>query len=523
MVLRIQKWKRYLNVYILVCVLCGVMPAQSLIAATQDFNVRTLVGDDTTAPSIPTGLTATPITTSQINLSWASSTDDYLLSGYHVWRDDILIATTTLPQYSDTGLFAATSYAYYVTAFDSFFNESASSTVVIGTTLSTSTPTTTPVDTGTGATTGSRNRELKDEILSVQVFPQEDSVIIKFETKGYIRSVIKWGETGSYELGSLVERAFSKTHETTIVGLKPGTRYNFTLEGEDRFGKYGTMHTGRFVTLEPEDVFPPENVRKLTATREGDDVILSWINPTDPDFTKVRVVRSDRFFPTDVADGWVVYEGDAHSVRDEGATTLADKLYYTVFSYDALGNISSGAVVTYSVSGEDISLVDPSKNSIQLRFAQVEFYQDGIRLTSVDDSVLIDGTKQVRIRIPYEELPEHLKTILITLRHPVRPEETFSFILRINKDKTAYEGTLAPLGVSGTYEVSVAVFDYLTAQLGFTDGLLIAHVGLEDVPFGYERETDGSERKKVFVTLGIISIALLGGRFSLEMFDEHKK
>ena len=108
------------------------------------FTVRTLIGDDTTPPSVPTGLTATPVATTQINLSWASSTDDFILSGYQVFRDDIQIATTTVASYTDTGLSVATLYSYYVTAFDSFNNISASSTVVSTTTLATSSPPVTP-------------------------------------------------------------------------------------------------------------------------------------------------------------------------------------------------------------------------------------------------------------------------------------------------------------------------------------------------------------------------------------------
>ena len=41
---------------------------------------------DTAAPSIPTGLTATAISSTQINLSWAASTDNVAVTGYQVLR-----------------------------------------------------------------------------------------------------------------------------------------------------------------------------------------------------------------------------------------------------------------------------------------------------------------------------------------------------------------------------------------------------------------------------------------------------
>ncbi len=495
---------------------------QSTFAATSIFDINTLVGSDTQPPTVPTGLTAIGVATTQIDLSWATSTDNGILSGYHVWRDGFLIATTTVTSYADTGLFAATSYTYYVTAFDSLFNESASSSEVTATTLSSSTPTATS-SSASGATYGSRGRVFRDQIISVEIFPQQDSVVIHFETAGYIRSVIKWGETTSYELGSIAERAFSKIHETKIVGLTPGTRYRFTLEGEDKFGRYGTMHSGTFVTLPPDDIFPPQNVSNLRAVREGDDIILSWSNPTDSDFTKVRVVRSDRFYPNDIADGWVVYEGDGETVRDTQGAIGAPKQFYTVFAYDALGNISSGAVVAIRLTGVDENLFDPTKNDIGLLFEHINFIQEGIPRLVEGDSVLIDGTKQVTISIPYERFPEHLKTILVTLHHPQDSTLTFDFILRINKNKTAYEGVFAPLGISGLFKIQVSIFDFLTSQIGYTDGSLISHIGGHDDLFGVSSTLDSSQTKKIFIVLLILVIVILSARFSMRMFVQDRR
>ena len=90
---------------------------------------------DTTAPSTPTGLTATAVSSSQINLTWVAATDNTGVAGYRVYKSGNLIATTTGKTYSDTGLLPSTIYSYSVAAFDAAGNTSAASAQVSGTTL----------------------------------------------------------------------------------------------------------------------------------------------------------------------------------------------------------------------------------------------------------------------------------------------------------------------------------------------------------------------------------------------------
>lgn len=444
-------------------------------AATDNFTLQLLVGGDTTPPSTPTGLTATGVSLSQIDLSWASSTDNYILSGYHVWRDGALIATTSATTYSDVGLASSTSYLYYVTAYDSYFNESASSTMATGTTLTPPPPT--PPASGSGSATWIRPPE--EQLKTIEILPQKDSVIIRYTTYGHVRTVVRWGRGISYELGSIAESTFSTSHETKITGLIPDTTYTFVIEGENSIGRQGVLYTGTFTTLPPDDIFPPDNVIHLTAIKDGADVVLSWENPQDSDFAKVRVVRSDLFYPSDIADGWVVYEGMGTGVRDESAA-VGTYQYYTVFSYDTLGNISSGAVVSVYVGttteGIPPDHIDETKNEIELTLSDILFTQDGITIEPIEGNIEISGAKKLTIAIPYEVLPEHLKTILVTIGDSMNEERTFKFILRVNEERTFYTGTLAPFGISGHFPVTVSVFDFKTSQIGYAKGTLVSHI-----------------------------------------------
>src|SRR5205814_8670050 len=59
---------------------------------------------DTTPPSVPTGLTASASSSSQINLSWTASSDNVGVSGYRVYRGGTQIATTSATSSTNTGL-----------------------------------------------------------------------------------------------------------------------------------------------------------------------------------------------------------------------------------------------------------------------------------------------------------------------------------------------------------------------------------------------------------------------------------
>jgi YD repeat-containing protein len=97
---------------------------------------------DTIAPSVPTGLTATVISATQINLSWNPSTDTggSGLAGYFVFRNGGgSIGGGSATSLSDTSVGGSTTYTYTVLAYDNatpFVNESAQSAPVSATTPS---------------------------------------------------------------------------------------------------------------------------------------------------------------------------------------------------------------------------------------------------------------------------------------------------------------------------------------------------------------------------------------------------
>ena len=100
-------------------------------------DVATLTASDTVPPSIPTGLSGNPVSSTQIDLGWNASTDTggSGLAGYRVYRGGVQVGTTSLTTFSDTGLSPNTTYTYTVSAYDNALNESVQSSSVNVTTL----------------------------------------------------------------------------------------------------------------------------------------------------------------------------------------------------------------------------------------------------------------------------------------------------------------------------------------------------------------------------------------------------
>ena len=88
----------------------------------------TPVTSDTTAPTTPTNLSGTAVSSSQITLSWTASTDNVGVTSYIVSRNGTQVGTPTTTNFSDTGLSASTTYVYTVSAADVAGNVSSPAT-----------------------------------------------------------------------------------------------------------------------------------------------------------------------------------------------------------------------------------------------------------------------------------------------------------------------------------------------------------------------------------------------------------
>ncbi len=93
----------------------------------------TAVNPDTTAPSVPAGLSSPSQTSSSISLSWSASTDNAGgsgVAGYDVYRNGTMVGSPAGTSFTDSGLTAATNYSYRVRARDNAGNASAQGTAI---------------------------------------------------------------------------------------------------------------------------------------------------------------------------------------------------------------------------------------------------------------------------------------------------------------------------------------------------------------------------------------------------------
>jgi len=170
---------------------------------------------DTTAPSAPTGLTASAVTSSSVTLSWTASTDNVGVTGYDVYNGTTLARSVTTTSAVMSGLTASTTYGFTVRARDAAGNASAASTA-LSVKTSAAAADTTPPSTPTGLTAGA--------VTSSSV------------TLSWTASTDNVGVTG-YDVYNGTALAASLAGTTVDVsGLTAATTYSFTVRARDAAG-----------------------------------------------------------------------------------------------------------------------------------------------------------------------------------------------------------------------------------------------------------------------------------------------
>ena len=268
---------------------------------------------EATPPTVPLGLTATAVSSSQINLSWTASTDNVGVATYKVYRGGVLIALLgNVTNYTDSGLNALSTYSYTVAACDAAGNCSAQSSPTSGTTLASVDTQAPTVPTGVNATVTSSTQ------IKLSWSASSDNV-------GVIAYKI-YSSSGT--LLSTLGNVLSSTRTNA-----PSSTYSYTVSACDAAGNCSAQSAVVTATTPAiSDAQPPTVPTALTAVVANSTTVnLRWAASTDNvGVTSYKVYRDG---------GLRVTLGNITSYGDVG---LKSSVYsYAVSACDALQNCSS--------------------------------------------------------------------------------------------------------------------------------------------------------------------------------------
>ncbi|MFH1958084.1 MAG: fibronectin type III domain-containing protein [bacterium] len=295
---------------------------------------------DNIAPAAPAGLTAIA-GDKEVSLSWTANAETDV-AGYNVYRSTNQTAwsvagSTTLINYTDTGLVNNVTYWWRITAVDTSGNESSSSTVVSA--MPYSLDETAPAAV-TGLTAGSAYNALHLQWVS----PGDDDwsgvltsgSMFRIEYSSWAGTV--WSTNTSVGDGYYVDISTSdlvplSACSHVVTGLQGDTSYYFVIWTADEVLNWsGISNAATGWTL---DNVAPSAPAGLTAIAGDIEVSLSWTQNAEPDVEHYRIYRS-------TTSDWA----------SAGSTTAVSSATLTVFTDTGLANNST---YWYRVTAVDTS------------------------------------------------------------------------------------------------------------------------------------------------------------------------
>ncbi len=325
------------------------------------------------------------------------------------------------------------------------------------------------------------------QISDVQVVDISfDGASIRWKTNENTSAHLYYGKTLSYEIGILEDHAGSLTysHRIDIRNLDENTVYNFQIRSSDSAGNQSIKDGYDFKTLSKK--ISLENVSGFKAIAGDGKVALFWINPLIEDLDRIVISRSETFYPKSSGEGVIVYSGKDESFVDTDLDN-GTKYYYSVFSFDLKGNISSGAVVSAvpskaespekppeaapeepvaptekpsESSSEKPEVPPPPPPEIPPEIEKITiddyiFLQDGVKINLKEGKIEVDPGKEIIVSIDAKKIPEEVGSIMIIL---TRENEEYSYLMKKDESRGIYSASIK-LASSGSFDLTIALLD----------------------------------------------------------------
>lgn len=335
-----------------------------------------------------------------------------------------------------------------------------------------------------GGPPGPPPRPFQSQFKNLRVFPSHDSVRIVWNSVIPARARVSWGETVSYELGTISESSPRRFHSIIIDDLTPDTQYFFDITMRDVLGITRVLGGRAFRTLPLPDTFPPQDPRRFRAVERRNGILLTWRNPPDLDFEGVRIVRSETGFIRDPQGGRIIFDGDRQRFVDrdvERRTTY----YYTIFAYDEVPNYSEGAIVSIRTSGrrfdqraqvfddeddddrdederdddEDEEEDDEDDDIEEVSLEDFTFTQNDEDLEQDDDEITTRRNNDIRITIDRDDIPEGVESLILTIDDGRGGRQSSAFSIGDDPDEIVLETTIDTPSRRGEYPFTIILFD----------------------------------------------------------------
>jgi putative cell wall-binding protein/fibronectin type 3 domain-containing protein len=278
---------------------------------------RRTLADDGSAPTWPDTkrLEASEVTDTGMRLTWTEAQDDVAVTGYRLYRDGVLLATTSAGTrtFVVSGLTPGAVHAFVVEAVDASGNESTSGPTLVVGTRDTVAPTW-PADASLTASS------VTGTSVTLTWSEATDNVAVA----GY----------RLYRGTTLVGTTSSEVRTLTVTGLSPATSSTFTVQAVDGVGNESTTGPSTSATT-LDTVAPtwPAGASLTASSVAATSLTLSWSAATDNLGVAGYVV---------LRDGVEIGTTSADE-RSLAVTGLSPGRAYTfeVQAVDAAGNVSA--------------------------------------------------------------------------------------------------------------------------------------------------------------------------------------
>ena len=177
------------------------------------------ITSDDQAPTVPTNVALSNITTSSIDVSWTASTDNVAVTKYEVYVDGTLNGEVSNTNYTITGLTPNTTYAVTVLAKDIASNKSEKSAALNGTTITDTTAPTVPTNVTISNISGTTFKVNWSASI-------DDTAVSSYDI--YVNGTFNGSST---------------TNNYVVSGLTVSTTYSITISAKDASNNESTQST----------------------------------------------------------------------------------------------------------------------------------------------------------------------------------------------------------------------------------------------------------------------------------------